>query len=534
MNTCLIKTRVIVSNFIKNYKNIIFCCITGLMSVVAFPKFNYFFLIWIAFIPLLFAVTGNDFKKSFLYGFTAGFVFNVVGLYWLLPMLEFYTGSHLQTVISSCCLWTYLSLYWGVWALFFSFVYINTRKIKNIVFANSIAIIFGSCLWAVLEYVRTYFLTGFPWMLVGYSQFKFIELIQLSEICGVYGISFLILFCNLCFYFWIKENQKKYLYLALFFVLISLVFGVIRTEKFTFFGEEKFSVSIVQSNIDQNRKWDKSYKEYILDILKDFAVKVSKNKTDLIIWPETVLPGYLPIEKYIYDSAKDIANIAGGFNIVGSNFFEKDLSYNATFAFEDNGNCIFVHKKNHLIPFGEFIPYKSFLSRFFGVLNQMDNFIKGNDTQVFSNGKMYLGTTICSENFFPEISRHFVLSGAKVLVNQANDAWFFDTAALEQHFIMNIFRAVENRKSMLVSANSGISGIIDTSGFVVSQTMSSKRVLLRGTFLQNDFQTFYTKHGDIFVHVCIYISLFIFFIMAVLHFINFFVKNSKFKRGFLC
>jgi apolipoprotein N-acyltransferase len=528
------KNKVMISNFIKNYRNIIFCCITGVMTVVAFPKFNYFFLIWIAFIPLLFVLTKNTLKKSFFYGFIAGFIFNTVGLYWLVPMLEFNTSSYVQTIISSCCLWAYLSLYWGAWALAFSFVYINTIKIKNRVFANIIAIIFGSCLWVLLEYIRTYSLTGFPWMLLGYSQFKFIEIIQLSEFCGVYGVSFLILFCNLCFYFWIKENRKKYLYLSLFFILVVLVFGAIRAEKFNFFGEEEFSVSIVQPNIDQNHKWDDTYKEYILDILNNFAVKISKNKTDLVIWPETVLPGYIPIEKYIYDNAKDMVNIAGGFNIVGSNFFENNLTYNATFAFEDNRDYIFVHKKNHLVLFGEFIPYKSFLSKFFGVLNQMGDFVRGNDTQVFNNGKIYLGSTICSENFFPDISRYFVLFGAKVLVNQANDAWFFDTAALDQHFIMNVFRAVENRKSVLISANSGISGIIDASGFIVSQTMSSEKVLLRGTFLQNDFRTFYTKHGDIFVYVCVYISLFIFFIILLRYFANFFVKYSKLKRGFLC
>ncbi|MDR0617767.1 MAG: apolipoprotein N-acyltransferase [Endomicrobium sp.] len=510
----------------KTIQNIIFCCITGLLAVVSFPKFNLFFLIYIAFIPLLFAVTRNDFKKSFFYGFIAGFVFNALGLYWLLPMLEFYTSSHLQTIVSSCCLWAYLSLYWGFWALLFSFVYTNTEKIKNQIFANSLVIIFGACLWVLLEYVRTYFLTGFPWMLIGYSQFKFIEFIQLSEICGVYGVSFLILFCNLCFYFWIKENQKKYLYLSLSFVFIILIFGAVRTEKFNFFGDEEFSVSIVQPNIDQNCKWDNAYREHILETLRMYANKISEHKTDLVLWPETVLPGYIPIDEYIYGSVKDIVNVAGGFNVIGSNFYEEDLPYNATFSFENNGDYISVHKKNHLVPFGEFIPYKTFLLKFFGVLNQMGDFVRGDDTQIFSNGKMYLGAMICSENFFPDIVRRFVLSGAKVLISQADDAWFFDTAALEQHFIMNVFRAVENRKTLLVSANSGISGIISASGFIVSQTMSSKSVLLKGTFLPNDFKTFYTEHGDIFVYVCMYMSLFIFSLMLILFLLNFFVKNK--------
>ncbi|MDR3275360.1 MAG: hypothetical protein LBS81_05295 [Endomicrobium sp.] len=104
--------------------------------------------------------------------------------------------------------------------------------------------------------------------------------------------------------------------------------------------------------------------------------------------------------------------------------------------------------------------------------------------------------------FFPDISRKFVLSGAKVLTNHTNDAWFFDTAAPYQHFMMNIFRAVENRKTVIISANSGISGIIDASGLIVERTPSSKNALVRGKFLQNDFKTFYVKYGDLFVKLC--------------------------------
>jgi apolipoprotein N-acyltransferase len=519
-------------NFIKRCVNITSCCITGLLAVGSFPKFNLFFLIWVAFVPLLFVILGDNFKRSFFYGFISGFVFNSIGLYWLVPMLKFNTGSLLQTIVSSCCLWTYLSLYWGIWSLLVSFISNNTKRVNHKALANGAIVVFGAALWILLEYVRTYFLTGFPWILLGYSQFKFIEIIQLSEFCGVYGVSFLILFCNLCFYFWIKENQKKYLFTSLSVILVELVFGVVRLEKFSFFGSEEFSVSIVQPNIDQNHKWDSVYREHILEVLKDYAIKNSKNKADLVIWPETVMPGYIPIEEHIYNSVKDIVNVSGGFNIVGSNFYEEGLHYNATFAFEGNKDYISIHRKKHLVPFGEIIPFKFFLAKFFSVLNQMGDFVRGDDTQVFNNGKIYLGATICSENFFPEISRRFVLSGAKVLASQVDDAWFFDTAALPQHFIMNVFRAVENRKSMLVSSNSGISGIIESSGFIISQTAPSKGILLRGKFLQNDFQTFYTKHGDIFAYVCIGISLAMLFIVLIVYFSNIFYK--KIKRGLVC
>jgi apolipoprotein N-acyltransferase len=489
-----------------NLKKIILCITTALLAVCAFPKINLFFLAWVAFVPLLFVITRSGLKSSFFYGLISGFVFSAAGLYWLVPMLKFNTGSYLQTALAACILWMYLALYWGIWSLYLNFSQnILRQTIKNCLYSNVLIILFGSCMWVLLEYIRTYFLTGFPWMLIGYSQYKFTEIMQIAEFTGIYGVSFLVVFCNLCFYFWIStEKMNKCLYVALALIVTVSIFGAARAYKFRFFGDQEFTVSIVQPNVVQDKKWDQSYKNSILSNLKEYAFKIAENKTDLVIWPETVLPGSIPEDEQLHESIKYMVKTAGGFNIVGSMYKDKDCGYfNVTLAFnERDSDYKAVHKKNHLVPFGEYVPFRNLFSRFFGVLNQMGNSNKGQDTNVFNNGKIYAGAIICSENFFPDISRNFVLSGAKVLTNHTNDAWFFDTAALHQHFIMNIFRAVENRKAVIVSANSGISGIIEASGVVAEKTVSSESMLLTGKFLQNDFKTFYTKYGDLFVNMC--------------------------------
>ncbi|GHT08430.1 apolipoprotein N-acyltransferase [Endomicrobiia bacterium] len=485
-----------------NLKKIILCIITALLAVCSFPKINLFFLAWVAFIPLIFVITRSGLKDSFFYGLISGFVFNAAGLYWLIPMLKFNTGSYVQAVTAACTLWIYLALYWGIWCLYFNFSQnILSNTLKNYLYSNTLIILFGSCIWVLLEYIRTYFLTGFPWMLIGYSQFKFTEIIQIAEFTGVYGVSFLIIFCNLCFYFWISTQKgNKYLYTALVLTVAISIFGAVRAYKFRFFGDQEFTVSIVQPNVDQDKKWDQFYKSDILSNLKEYAFKIAENKTDLIIWPETVLPGSIPEDKQSYESIKYMVKTAGGFNIIGSAY---NNDFNAALAFtESDGEYKAVHKKNHLVPFGEYIPFRNLFSRFFGILNQMGDSKKGQDTNVFDNGKIYAGAVICSENFFPDISRNFILSGAKVLTNHTNDAWFFNTAAPHQHFIMNIFRAVENRKAVIVSANSGISGIIEASGVIAEKTASSESIILTGKFLQNNFKTFYTKYGDLFVNMC--------------------------------
>jgi apolipoprotein N-acyltransferase len=489
-----------------NLKKITLCIIAALLAVCAFPKMNLFFLVWVAFVPLIFVIIRSGLKGSFFYGLISGFVFNAVGLYWIVPMLKFNTVSYVQSLTAACALWVYLALYWGIWGLCLNFSQNTLRKtFKNYLYSNTFIIFFGSCMWVLLEYIRTYFLTGFPWMIIGYSQFKFTEIIQIAEFTGVYGVSFLIMFCNLCFYFWISTRKgNKYLCTALALITTVSIFGVVRTHKFKFFGNQEFTVSIVQPNVDQDRKWDQFYKNDILSNLKEYAFKIAESKTDLVVWPETVLPGQIPEDEQLYESAKYMVKTAGGFNIIGSAYNDKDYGhFNAVLAFNESGSDYeAVHKKNHLVPFGEYIPFRNLLSRFFGVLNQMGDSNKGQDTDVFDNGKIYAGAIICSENFFPDISRSFVLSGAKVLTSHTNDAWFFDTAAPHQHFIMNIFRAVETRKAVIVSANSGISGIIEASGVITEKTASSESMLLIGKFLQNDFKTCYTKYGDLFVNMC--------------------------------
>ncbi|MDR3330815.1 MAG: apolipoprotein N-acyltransferase [Endomicrobium sp.] len=501
----------------QRFNKIIFCTISGLLAVSAFPKMNLFFLIWIAFVPLIFVIMRTGVKNSFFYSFITGLVFNAIGLYWLIHTLQFNMNSYLQAIIAVCILLFYLALYWGTWGMSICLAKnIIQKAIGNELYSTILIIFFGASMWVLLEYIRTYFLTGFPWMLIGYSQFQFIEIIQISEFTGVYGVSFLVIFCNLCFYFWISiSNGKKYLYIALILNIVIIIFGAFRADRFRFFGNKEFTVSIVQPNIDQYKKWDIIYEKEVLSKLKKYSHEIAKNKTDLVLWPETV------ITKIIPDNAKNIANIAGGFNLVGSMYNDENYKlYNVVLAFEKDIIFKKVHKKNHLVPFGEFIPFRGLLSKFFAILNKFDDLTKGSDTNVFDNGEIYVGSTICSENFFSDISRRFVLAGAKVLTNHTNDAWFFNTAAPHQHFMMNIFRAIENRKAVMVSANSGISGIVEASGVIIAKTISSKNILLRGIFFQNDFITFYTKYGDLFVDLCaifvmiIFVFLYLFLILT--------------------
>ncbi|MDR2709380.1 MAG: apolipoprotein N-acyltransferase [Elusimicrobiota bacterium] len=473
-------------------KSILLSILSGLFLASIFPKVDLFFLAWFAFIPLLFAIKKTNAKCAFWLGVLTGFCFYALTIYWLFAMLKFNTGSALQAGISCLILWFYLALYFGVWAYLI-------KKTKKLFACKILFALWASCLWVGLEYLRTYFLTGFSWELLGYSQHKVLPIIQIAEFFGVYGVSFIIIFINFLIYFWIQNfKQIKFLLGAIAILIVVFGFGFIRLEKFKNFGDYVFDAVIVQPSVDQYKKWDKKYRNEILQELKFYAAEIADTEKELVIWPETAIPIVLYKDRD-FDFVKNIAQTAGGFNIFGALFVDNhDLFFNTLIAFK-NEQDYYMHKKNHLVVFGEYVPFRKFLAQFFDILNGLGDIQKGKGVEVFFYDKLAVGPLICSENFFPDFSRQLVRSGAQIFTNHTNDAWFFKTAAPYQHFIMNIFRAVENRKMVLVSANSGVSGVIDVNGKVLQQMPIFADALIYTKARQNGYQTFYTKFGDIFV-----------------------------------
>ena len=156
------------------------------------------------------------------------------------------------------------------------------------------------------------------------------------------------------------------------------------------------------------------------------------------------------------------------------------------------------------------------IPKYFGVLNTLGDFSKGKYMNILKYDNMFIGTTICSENFFPNLSKKSVLNGAKILTNHTNDAWFLDSYAPYQHFVMNVFRAIENRKNVIVSANTGISSIIDSAGNIIKKTTINKEEAFIGEAYQNTVITIYDKIGNIFCYICMFFTMFIIVIVFII------------------
>ncbi len=487
-------------------KYFIFSIVSGILLAITFQKINAFWLAFAALVPIINTVLKNSVKKSLVYGFLFGFVFWFVSLYWMYPFVKFNTGG-IQAAAVSVLLWFYLSLYFVVWAVFLSF---SKRRFKPVILS-----FFSASLWTALEFARSYLLTGFGWNLLGYSQASFIYFIQISDIAGVYGVSFVIVFINMLIYYQLRYvKESKYIYFVLLTFLFTIIYGYIKTYKFyTDYGEE-FKAGIVQPNVDIYKKWDKKYNNEILENIKDSVGKFENEGLDITVYPETVLTEYFENDKKTAQFIKDISRF-GEVNLIGSLTYDGTKIYNSVYALGRDFSVKARRDKVHLVPFGEFIPFRNYLSKYFEIFDSMGDFNKGSELPVFKYGRLAVGATICSENFFADISRKLVLNGAKILTNHTNDGWFLNTDAPYQHFVMNVFRAVENRKNVIVSANTGISAVIDCCGNVVKGTLPDEKSVLICSVYQNNDITIYDKIGYKFVYFCVFMSILMLLILFI-------------------
>jgi len=265
-------------------------------------------------------------------------------------------------------------------------------------------------------------------------------------------------------------------------------------------------IGLVQGNIDQSIKWDKSFQIETLKIYEKLSSKVAEEKPDLIVWPETATPFFFQDAKEYQPLVLDIPKKTNAFLLFGTPTYKiqkgKVNHYNSAYLVSPSGEPVGKYDKIHLVPFGEYVPMQDLLF-FIGSLGEgIGDFKSGKETFNFSLPQGKFGVLICFEIIFPDLCRRFVKKGANFLVTITNDAWFGRTSAPYQHFSMATFRAVENRVFVARAANTGITGFIDPRGKILKQGGIFKEEAMDGTIRLSSQKTFYTLYGDIFAWVC--------------------------------
>jgi apolipoprotein N-acyltransferase len=360
--------------------------------------------------------------------------------------------------------------------------------------------------------------------LLGYSQYHYLALIQSADVLGVYGISFLLVAANTALALLLCALAERSWFgrpVPLHRVGISLGAVALVAVGFIFYGKARIATvdqqiaraphadfGIVQGNIPQDIKWNKAFAKETLDRYLSLSKEVSP-APDVIVWPETAVPFYFPYDaEFSLKLVKGIKNIGTDF-IIGSPSVtvlepEKTLQYhNSVFMVSGAGEIVNRYDKSHLVPFGEYVPLRRWLPFLGTIVAQVGDFAAGQPGAVLNWRDHKVGPLICFEMIFANMTRAQVRNGANLLVNVTNDAWYGRSSAPYQHFSMAVLRAVENRRALVRSANTGISGFIDPVGRIgksselfVETTLSQPVALLSGL-------TPYVRWGDFFAWSCL-------------------------------
>lgn len=486
--------------------------LSGLMLTAAFPPGSLHWIAWFSLTPLFWSLAGRRPSAVFRLGVIAGLAHFVSLLYWIVLVLNHYGNLDLLVSIWPFLLLSlYLSLYVGFFTLF---VTLDSRS-------SSSAIAWASA-WVGLEYVRSWLLTGFPWCLLGTSQYEQLPLVQLSSVTGVYGLSFLIVLVNALVFqvcASIRKGMSRILKwemaVAAFLLAAALVYGhsaLVRDR-----GQRPgvmARVAIAQANVDQSVKWDPAYQEETIHTYRTLTLEVRPFHPELVVWPETATPFFYQDNHEYAPLVTALAREMGAILIFGSPAYQEtggNISYfnRAYLLSPAHPHRPMWYDKVHLVPFGEYVPLKRWLPFVHRLVPAAGDFEAGRAVHPLQGGGLAAGVLICFEAIFPEIARKHVLKGASVLVNLTNDAWFGMTSAPHQHLAMAVFRAAENARPLVRAANTGISAFIDARGRITAKSGLFVQCALKGhVHLQEHKQTLYTRFGDWFAYGLIAFTLY--------------------------
>ena len=409
-------------------KKILYSILSGLMLTASFPPGKLDWIVWFALIPLLKNLEEESYSHAFILGLVTGLAHYLTLMYWIVVVLEAYGGLHF---LLSFGVLLSLSLYLSVYPALFSFLicYVKTTRFKAFMIAS---------LWVSLEYIRAKVLTGFPWCLLGYSQYKHLHLIQIADLVGVYGLSFLIVICNASVFSLLFEShsrgQKRIFkweaIIVLLMVVLTLSYGYQRfsASRVNNKKQKSVKVSIIQGNIDQSIKWNPAYQEKTINLYEKLTRATNRFKPHLIVWPETSVPFFFQNASRFSNKVLKITRESKAYLIFGSPAYQqeegKTIYTNRAYLLSPNGALIDYYDKVHLVPFGEYVPLKRFLPFVHRLVPAAGDFASGKKVAPLKLPLLSAGVLICFEVIFPELARTHTKKGAEILVNMTNDAWF--------------------------------------------------------------------------------------------------------------
>ena len=493
--------------------------LSGVLLLFSFPRYDLEFLAWFALVPLLLATLNAPRGTAFRRGWFAGMIFFTGTLSWVVNAMHEY--GHMPIAVSYFVLLLlagYCALFMGVFTALLPLLRGQSRWLP----------LWGApALWVTLELLRTHLFTGFPWALLGYSQYRALPLIQIADITGVYGVSFVVVLVNCVMGTLLQGLMSRTIVLEKpapfpwIKVPVAGVFlaGIVAYGQWWLMPfsdprtDQSVRIGLVQGNIDQARKWDVAFRRETIDRYKRLTAEAAQG-SDLVIWPEASTPFLFEVETDYREELLKFVREKGIPLLFGSPAAVLDKAggqvrlLNSAFLVSGDGVVLDRYDKIHLVPFGEYVPLKTILAFLDKLVVGIGDFIPGTAPHVMSGPGGQFGVVICFEVIFPDLVRRFVDQGADYMITITNDAWFGRSSAPYQHFTMVVFRAIENRVAFARAANTGISGFIDAQGHIPLMSDIFVEEALSGRIRTGGPRTFYTAYGDVFAYGCGILALF--------------------------
>lgn len=511
--------------------------VTALLLASAMPgRLGWWPLLFVALFPLLNFIVNNKPGRCFLTGFLSGFLYHVFLLYWIVIVLGRYGGLPVWLSVPALLL---LSLYMGLYLAFFAWL-ISFMCRQNDLLASICLITTAPFLWVALDWLRGFLCSGFPWMDLGYGLYSQPLLIQAADIGGHHLISFALVLINTLLLYgakrFIGRKEKKGLPQGTLPVIASLMtllllagYSVLRYQNLQqIVNAETIPIAVVQGNIPQDEKWTPDRKIATLERYRSLTEKSARNKqVDLVVWPETALPFY-PQNDPLFQQVTDLPVEMDVWLLTGSPYFtlspeqvtgKPAINYfNSALVISPEGTVTGRYNKQHLVPYGEYVPLRRYMPFLEPLVVSAGNFTPGSSFIPLKTGETNLGVLICYESIFPYIARKQTKNGADLLVNVTNDAWYGRSSAPYQSFAMSVFRSLENRRSLIRAANTGISGFIDPLGSIISSSPLFEPLVLTADVPVFQGKTMFVRYGFLFGPFC--------FLMTVLLLV-FFTQKYK-------
>lgn len=482
--------------------------LSGLLLTAGFPKPEMHFIASVALVPLLFALRGKTAKQALFLGYLCGIAHYATALLWTWHAVYYYGGVNFFLAVFI------LLLLAAILAPFHALFALVVRKWEKY---PALLVFVLPFVWAGLEFALTYApFSGFPWTLICYTQPAVSRLVQFADVTGAYGVSWLVVFANTVVFGLIRGHFRKTgAPLLAMCILAAVVYGswrldVVRLEQS---AAQPFKVSVIQGNIEQSLKWDPDFLEETFKRYRRLSLDAVKTdpSTDMLFWPESAMPFLYGIDERYTPVVNDIIKNAGKPVLLGTiglvRAGAKPALLNQAYLVDENLNFRGSYAKQHLVPFGEYVPFSDLLFFVHKIVPGEMQYMPGRQPgPLYLDGRA-MGVLVCYEVIFPQISREMVLRGAQMLMNLTNDGWYGDTGGPYQHLDISRWRAVEFRVPLVRAANTGISAAFDVTGAEIGRIGWGREGFATFTVHPMRNMSLYARFGDVFAWICVFTAL---------------------------